>query len=59
LILRGRAVACFLLLTGRSIPRRTTKEMTAMRKILWICALAAGATLFQLVVADPNDPQFP
>jgi hypothetical protein len=28
------------------------KEMTAMRKILWICALAASATLFQGTLAS-------
>ena len=40
-------VVCFLLCLSRSAQRINLKEMTAMRKILWICVLAAGATLVQ------------
>jgi hypothetical protein len=45
-------VVRFLLCPCPRLFIKDIKEMTAMRKILWICALAASATLFQGTLAS-------
>jgi hypothetical protein len=48
-------VVCFLLVLGPRLFTHDTKEMTAMRKTLWICALAIGVTLFQSIPASAQE----
>jgi hypothetical protein len=50
-----RPVVWILLRLRPRLFTHDTKEMTAMRKILWICALATGVTLLQSVPASAQD----